>query len=148
MTNIKIDELDEKILELLQEGAASPNISLIGKKLGKPTTTIHSRIRRLEKNNVISGYRADINDERIGGYLTTFALVDVNLGFDPDELLNKVKSIQQVKEVYYLTGEWDMLLKLKVSGVDEYYKIATKQLGILPEINKVMGMMAQTSLKE
>ncbi len=141
-----MDELDEKIVEQIKkEGSVSPNVSEIARNLDKPVTTIHSRIDKLTSKGIIKGYKPIITTEEEEEKITAFILLKAKTGVDPDDLGEKLSEIEQVKEVYFTTGEWYFLLKLKVKNLDEYYEISGERLVKIPELTEVIGMMAPKS---
>ena len=149
MPRISTDHLDKEILHLLQSGeAACPNVSFIAKALKKPTTTIHSRIKKLEKKGVVKEYIAVLDPKKLGHPVTAFMLLQMKPGEDPDKVSAKLAKIQGVKEIHFTTGEWYFLLKLKVKDLNEYYKISGEEVVRMPELSEIVGMIAPKSHKE
>ena len=143
-----ISKLDEDIIELLEhKEGIKPNSTFIAKRLKKPITTIHSRIKRMYEKGILKGFNPrisrDINQKKI----TAFILLQTAQGIDPDEFGKKIASIDEVKEVFFTTGEWYFMVKVEVNNLDEYYKISGETLVKMPEITKVVGMMVPKSYK-
>lgn len=144
----ELDELDLKILATIEkEGFVSPDVSKISKELKKPITTIYSRLKRLEAKKILKGFKPliAIGEKNI----TAFMLIEAAPGTDPDDLGRKLARIPEVKEVYFTTGEWYFLIKLKVKDMDEYYKISGETLvKEFSQLTKIVGLMAPKTYKE
>ena len=122
----RLDELDKQILDILQRGHdATPNVTSIAKKLSKPTATVHSRIKRLEKREVIKGYRAVFEQTKLKKGRTLFLLVTTvsspEGGAEPT--VNKWLDIPEVKEIHYTSGDFYFILKVRVKSLDDMYEL-------------------------
>ena len=97
-----IDEIDLKILRMLQENARTP-FSKIASSIGVSEATVHLRVQKLKRLGVIKGFRATIDPAKVGKGLTAIVLLKADpLKFK--EVLKKVASIDDVYEVYDVTG--------------------------------------------
>ena len=67
----KIDDIDKQILAFLHEDAFMSNKEMAS-RLGLSATPVHERIKRMEKEGVITGYKATINPNKHGNSLTVF----------------------------------------------------------------------------
>src|SRR5689334_9170088 len=74
-----LDEVDHKILEMLQADARTP-LAAIGKAVGLSGAAISERVHKLEEARVIRGYTALIDPEKLGLPLTAFVRVTVDSG--------------------------------------------------------------------
>jgi len=138
-----MDDLDNSILELLREKKfVSPNVSALAKSLHKPVTTIHSRVKRLQECGILKGFSPQI--EKMGEkYITAFMLLKTVPGTDTDSLGRKLAKIPEVEEVFFVTGEWYYLIKIKVRDMDEYYKISGETLvKNFSELTEIVGLLA------
>lgn len=119
-----MDKLDkELILELQESDALTPKVTEIAKKLGKSTTTVHSRIKRLERQGVIKGYRATIDPKKIGKEVDVFYFIKAGRGgetYEEDEIAKKLKEHPNVKAVYNTMGEWDLMVEFVGKDSAEY----------------------------
>lgn len=121
-----MDTFDRKILELLQLDAAMP-VADIAEKIGLSTTPCWRRIRNLEESGVIRRRVAVLDAQKINAGVTVF--VGVKAGRHAADWLDvfaaAVKDIEEVLEVYRLSGEIDYLLKIVVPDIaayDDVYK--------------------------
>ncbi len=154
----ELDDLDKSILNLAQNGdTCSPKVKKIAEALDVPSSTVHSRIKKLEEKNVIEGYNAKVNPKKAGKGMTYFALVKLKYpekeeDFEFDEDLGEKIAFSHpaIQEVHTLTGEWELLVKIKAKDQDEYYEVARE--GIIKtgkgRVIKVNGIAALSTLKE
>ena len=121
-----MDNLDHKILNLLQQDASLP-LAEIAERVGLSTSPCWRRIQALEKAGVIKGRRALLDREKLG--LGVIAFVRVRTNQHSDEWLNRfaqaLAEIDEVVEFYRMSGDLDYLLKVVVpdiAGYDAVYK--------------------------
>jgi len=110
-----MDAIDDHLLEILSvDGRAS--FSSIGRAVGLSTNATAARIRRLERDGVIVGYRAVLADERPDPAAGIEAFVDVRLAPDieSDDFLDWVQRQPLVIDAAHVTGPYDYLLRIRV----------------------------------
>lgn len=121
-----MDEFDRKILSLIQSDATL-SVADIADKVGLSSTPCWRRIRNLEGSGVIEKRVAILDPAKIGIGVTVF--VGVKAGKHAagwlDEFAAAVQDIEEVVEVYRLSGEIDYLMKIMVPDIaayDDVYK--------------------------
>lgn len=113
-----LDEIDRKILSLLStNGRAS--FASIGAEVGLSPHGTADRVRRLERDGVITGYAAKIDPDRVGRSLD--AVVDVRIlpTTNPDDFERLVANLTSVTEMTFLTGRFDYQLRVACRDADE-----------------------------
>jgi DNA-binding Lrp family transcriptional regulator len=122
-----MDEIDEEIIAAVRDGTI--RYSTIAKKLGLPLSTVHFRVKRLEKSRIIKHYKGDI-DWKLAGFpllAYIFINIDVNLlkGLKKTQkkLLEELLRIPYVEEGAVITGDSDMLLKVIARDPEHLSKI-------------------------
>src|SRR3989339_170902 len=110
------DNKDLKIIEILKSNAREP-IKDIAKKTAIRPSTVHQRIRRLIKNKVIEKFTIRLDDKSVGENFIAFMLIK---GTTSDYINNKFLNTKNVKEVFGVTGEYDVLVKLKFENVEKF----------------------------
>jgi DNA-binding Lrp family transcriptional regulator len=116
-----IDDLDKKILNLLQQNAKL-TMKELAEKLGLTATPVFERIKRLERDGVIRGYVALIDPEKVGRGQTVFVNVRMPV-YSAENIASFEKHISklpQVLECYHLAGTIDYQLKVVVENIKEY----------------------------
>lgn len=125
----KIKPIDKKILALAQDqDLCVPRITKIAHQLQLPTSTVQSRIKKLKKMGVIKGFTVLVDPEKLGKGYVAFVLGQAKLGkdIDLDKSGRQLIKIPQVQEVFFITGDYDYLVKLRVRDKEEYYTIIQK----------------------
>lgn len=105
-----MDEIDIKILQMLQENARS-SLKYIAEHTFLSSPAVSSRIAKLEREDVITGYHAAVDPVKLGYHVSAF----VNLNVLPGEKLefyDFIKSIPNVLECDCVIGEYSMMLKV------------------------------------
>ena len=113
---MEIDSKDEKIIEILKQDSRLP-IREISKVTKIRPSTVHQRIQKLIENNVIEKFTVKLNNKEIGENFIVFMFVK---GGTTEYIDNKILSNPNVKEVFGITGEYDLLIKLKFKDVEEF----------------------------
>ena len=112
------DAIDDKILTILAtNGRAS--FAAIGTEVGLSPHGAADRIRRLERDGVITGYAAQIDPAGVGRSL--YAIIDVRLlpSTDPEEFERRVAGLDSVRELAFLTGRFDFQLRVACRDADD-----------------------------
>lgn len=116
-----LDLVDQKILHLLQEDGRITN-SELAQRIGLTPTPTMERVRRLERDGYILGYRAVIDPKKIGRGQNVF--IKVSLKEHRREMieafLSAIKKMPEVQACYHTTGESDYILKVAVRDVEDY----------------------------
>ena len=144
----KLDRIDLKILQILQDNSKITNLDL-SKKIGLSPAPTLERVKKLESSGIIKSYHAHVSAVRIGLNVKTFMLV--NLAWQKDKALDnfieKVKLIPEVIECYIITGEADILLKIVCKDIPSYEKLLFKTLSQLEEIERLKTLMTLSTVK-
>lgn len=105
-----MDNIDKKILHLLQENARYP-LKHLASKVFLSSPAVSARIERLEKSGIISGYHASIAPVSLGYHITAF----IHMALDPKqkpEFYPFIDSCPNVLECNCVTGAYSMLIKV------------------------------------
>lgn len=116
MPPLAIDDSDRRLLDALRtDGRAS--LKQLASRTGLRPTTVYNRMRKLSSNGVIERFTIRVNPEAVGESFVAFVLVSgLPERFTDDWLLRN----RHVAEVYGVTGEYDLLLKLRFRGKDDF----------------------------
>ena len=117
-----LDKKDSTIISILKQDARL-SIRDIAKKTSIRPSTVHQRIQRLRKEGVIEKFTLKLDNKAVGENFIVFMLVKTK----PNVILdNKVIQNEHVKEVFGLTGEYDLLIKLKFNDIEEFNDFVIK----------------------
>ena len=140
---MELDKKDSTIIGILKQDARL-SIRDIAKKTGIRPSTVHQRIQRLSKDNVIEKFTVKLDNKAVGENFIVFMLVKTK----PNVILeNKVIHNEHVKEVFGLTGEYDLLLKLKFKDIEEFNDFIIK-FRKEQQIETTMTMVVTANVKE
>ncbi len=142
-----LDDMDVKILRVLQEDATRP-VAEIGKEVGLSTTPCWRRIQKLEETGVLQRRVALLDPEKINVGVTVF--VSVKTDQHSIEWLDRfhaaVVEFPEVVEFYRMSGEVDYLLRVVVPDIaayDAFYKRLISRI----DIAKVSSAFAMEQIK-
>jgi Lrp/AsnC family leucine-responsive transcriptional regulator len=145
----KLDKIDLKILKILQENSKITNLDL-SKKIGLSPAPTLERVKKLEQNDVIHSYHAQVNPQAIGLNVKTFVLV--SLAWQKENALNhfleKIREIKEITECYIITGEADFLIKIVCKDIPTYEQLLFKTLSQIEEIERLKTLMTLSTVKD
>lgn len=137
-----VSKKDLKILDILTKDCKLATRE-IGRLTGIPPTTVHNRVKKMEKEGIIKGYRAVVNKKMIGKGVGAYIHLTVN--YPPlhaklfqEEVAKKIANMHEVEEVALITGEKDILLKVYVKDTDELNEFITQKLRTVKGVNKTV----------
>jgi len=113
-----LDKTDQNLLRELQADS-NRNTSQLSKKLGVPRTTIHNRIKHLEKEGYIKGYKAIVDGAKVGRPLTVLMGVVAGEEIGAKELAERIRKFPQVEDIYIVSGQYDLIVKLRLQDTNE-----------------------------
>ena len=140
-----IDETDERILKHLLVDARQ-SARQLALKLGMSTVTVLSRIKKLEKANVIQRYTAVIDHEKIGYTLT--AIIEIVAKNDKVAgIENEISKFENVCGVYDITGSTDTIVIAKFKERNELSKFV-KGLASISNVENTITHVVLNTAKE
>jgi DNA-binding Lrp family transcriptional regulator len=138
---MKLDEKDHQIIAELRENARS-SVRDIAKRLKLRHSTVHVRIQKLKRNNIIEKFTIKLNNKAIGENFIVFVFITTE-----KIIPNKAFNHKNIKEVFGITGEYDLLMKCKFEGIEEFndFILAFRKKHSL---KKTLTMIATVNVKE
>ncbi|MBS1677999.1 MAG: Lrp/AsnC family transcriptional regulator [Actinobacteria bacterium] len=113
-----MDEIDDRILSILAtNGRAS--FAAIGESVGLSPHGAADRVRRLERDGVITGYAARIDPAGVGRALDAYIDVRLLPTTDSEEFERRVGRLDSVREITFLTGRFDFQLRIACRDTDD-----------------------------
>lgn len=144
-----LDKLDRKILDILQKDARIPMTEL-ATRIGLSATPCTERVRRLEREGVITGYYARVNPHLLGKNLLVF--VEIKLSAKSGDVFDKVKKelmfVPEVMECHLVSGDFDYLIKARITEMSEYRRLLGNILLKLPSAAESRSYVVMEELKE
>lgn len=145
---MELDSIDKKILERLQRNSKITNKEL-SNKLNLSVTGIFERIKRLERNEVISGYVALLKPEKVGKAFMVFTQIKL-VQHTKSNVLKfeaEVVKLPEVLECYHVSGEYDYILKILVKDMEAYREFMLTKLTSLEHIGSTQSTFIISPVK-
>ena len=145
----ELDKIDLKILKLLQQNARIPMTEL-AEKVGLSTTPVTERVRRLERDNLITGYHAHLNPHALGQSLLVFVELKLRSksGNIFEDFKREVLKIPQILECHLVSGEYDYLIKVRLPNMSAYRDMLGNILLQLPAAAESRSYVVMEEVKE
>jgi Lrp/AsnC family transcriptional regulator, leucine-responsive regulatory protein len=119
-----LDEVGWRLLEALQEDARLSYAEL-GRRVGLSLPAVAERVRRLEEAGIITGYRAEVNAQKIG--VTILALVRINVrGEQYPAFTALARSLPEVLECHHLSGGDSFMLRVAAASIPHLEQLITR----------------------
>ena len=141
-------DITKNLIELFKSGYCTPQIARIAKKLKVPSTTIHYNIKKLEKNNIIKTYKAVFDYKKIDQGFCTIVLISLSPDEygNPERIGKDLAKHPEIESVDICTGDWELVLKIRVKDQDEYYNFV-KNVISRKGIVKIKSLVSFKQLK-
>jgi len=135
---MRFDDIDMRILALLQDNGRMTNVELAD-RVGLTAPPCLRRVRALEQSGAITGYHATLDPVALGYNLTVFAMVSLKSQAESDLLAfqEHVAQIPEVRECHMLNGEIDFILKIVSTDLQSFQRILTTKLTAAPNVEHV-----------
>ncbi len=141
VSRIKLDELDNKLIRELKLDSRR-SVRQLAKSLDESPSTIYNRVKRLESKEIIKKWTVTLDYSALN--LDTVAFVFVNLGgsdasknngrFNRHSVVEQLKQIDGVYEIHFVSGESDILIKLRADSIKSIGKVVMNEIRSLPGV--------------
>jgi Lrp/AsnC family transcriptional regulator, leucine-responsive regulatory protein len=148
MPKVDLDGIDRRIIAELQADARLSNVELAD-RVGLSPSPCLRRVRRLEREGYIEGYRAALRRDRVGLGLSVFLAVKID-GHANEHALKFEAAVTAMPEViacHLVSGEADYLLEVAVPDLDHYRGFLVGKLLNLPLVREVRSNIAIQTMK-
>jgi len=144
----KLDRIDRNILIELQKDGRLSNVEL-SKRVGLSPTPCLERVKRLEADNYILGYKAMLNPEKLEAAL--LVIVEITLTKTSPDVFNDfskaVHDLDVIQECHLVSGDFDFLLKTRVSDMAAYRELLGDTLLRLPAVSESRTYVVMEEVK-
>jgi Lrp/AsnC family leucine-responsive transcriptional regulator len=125
-----IDDIDRQILMLLQEDARLSNAAL-AKEVGLTVSTVHERVKKLERKGIIKGYVALVDADALGKPITAFIRLSVGVSTESyleskNSVMNVCLAEPEVLECHGVAGEDCYVLKVRTASPKALEKLVER----------------------
>ena len=143
-----MDTLDRQILVKLQQDGSLTNARL-ATALGLSQSAMSERVRRLEQEGHIKGYRALIDPASLGLGLQAFVAAEL-IGHQTkwiESFERGVVALEDVRACYHVTGRFDYLLHVAVRDLEHLGRLVKRDIAAIPGVDKVETMLVFSEVK-
>jgi Lrp/AsnC family leucine-responsive transcriptional regulator len=144
-----IDDRDWKILAMLMVDGRRSVVEM-AKELSMPRATVQERVRKLVEGGVIRKFAAVPDYSKIGKEVAAYVLVSFTREgtFSQRRLAEEIGLMPEVHEVALISGEWDLILKVRASSVQEIGSLVVDRLRMMKGIEKTQTCLSFQAMKE
>ncbi|WP_374404273.1 winged helix-turn-helix transcriptional regulator [Niveibacterium sp.] len=145
----QLDKTDRKILDVLQQDGRI-TMTELAERVGLSTTPVAERVKRMEREKVITGYHARVDPRALGLNLLVF--VEIRLASKSGELFDEVKRalawLPEVMECHLVSGDYDYLIKARITEMADYRRLLGHVLNRLPAAAESRSYVVMEEVKE
>jgi DNA-binding Lrp family transcriptional regulator len=151
LEKILVHEKDMVLLDKIQSDCRK-SLKEIASEVGMPMSTVHEKIKRFEKIGLIKSYRALIDEKKLGFDVTAFIMASTRC-FEGEKNFHRklgetISLLPHVMETHSISGDWDLIIKVKFKTLHELGKFVNERIRTIPGIDKTMTMVSTDDIKE
>jgi Lrp/AsnC family leucine-responsive transcriptional regulator len=143
-----MDDIDRKILEILQEDSMK-TAKEMASKLSLTTTPIYERIKKLQTSGVIKKYVALLDADLLNKNLVVFMNITIkdHQAEKRNEFVKKMEALEPVREFYHTSGNFDFLVKVRFSTIKEYRDFLLNDVALFRNIGNIDSQIVLEEIK-
>ncbi len=149
MDSTVLDRFDRAILQVMATDARI-SVTDLAQRIGLSKSPTQTRLKRLEQDGYIKGYRAILDPIRLG--LDHVAFVQVRLSDTREAALSAfnqgVREIPEIEQCHMLAADFDYLLKVRVRDMAAYRSVLGEKISALPHVSSTSTYVAMQAVKE
>ena len=149
MHRAKLDTFDHAILRHLSVNGRM-SITDLADRIGLTKSPTQARLKRLEEQGVITGYRAMIDPHQIDA--AHIAFVEIKLSDTREAALRAfneaARKVPEIEECHLIAGSFDYLLKVRSRDIAAYRQVLAEQISGLPHITSTSTHVVMEAVKE
>ncbi|MFY0597016.1 MAG: Lrp/AsnC family transcriptional regulator [Cognatishimia sp.] len=145
----KLDQINEQILQVVSRDGRISNLEL-AERVGLSPSACLRRVQELEREGVISGYRAVLDRNKRGIGFVAYVTVGLNQHTKTaqEAFERAISQAPEVIECHNITGAVEYLLRVEATDLVAYKTFHTDVLGILPQVHSITSYVVMGSPKD
>ena len=143
----KLDEIDLKIVRLMQENARINNAEL-ARILGMAPSAVLERVKKLEQKEVLISYHAKVNPSAVNQNLLSFIFIKANEIIGDEETGKLLAQIPEVLEVHDIAGDDGYIIKVRTSDTIALMNLMKRSLSSIPGIISTRTIIVLQTVKD
>ncbi len=144
-----LDDFDRAMLRVLETEGRIPAVEL-ARRVGLSKSPVQARLKRLEEQGVITGYRAVLDHVRMGEAHVAF--VEVKLSDTREAALQAfnraVLAVPEIEECHMIASRFDYLMKVRTTDIQSYRRVLAERISALPYVASTSTYVAMEAVKE
>lgn len=144
---LALDNIDLRILKLMQENARIPNVDM-AKQLEMAPSAVLERVKKLEQKQVILHYTTSINPAAVGQKLLAFIYIRTKEGFGSGETGSHLAKIEEVQEVHNIAGDDCYLVKVRTADSASLMDLMRNKFAKIGSIQSTKTTIVLETVKE
>ncbi|MEM9062301.1 MAG: Lrp/AsnC family transcriptional regulator [Pseudomonadota bacterium] len=145
----QLDQFDRKMLAILRREGRIP-VTELAKRVGLSKTPCQNRLKRLQTDGVITGFRAVTDPARLGQEHVAF--VEVRLSRTTESALrafnDAVRDVPEIEQCHMIAGAFDYLLKVRTRGMADYRRVLGETVSALPHVAHTSTHVSMQAVKD
>jgi len=145
----KIDPLNRRILQILSVEGRISNLQL-AERVGLSPSACLRRVQDLERDGVIGGYRAVLDQTALGIGFVAYVAVGLNnhSKASQDSFERAMASCPEVREMHNITGSVEYLMRIEATDLPAYKRFHGERLGVQPQVREITTYVVMGSPKD
>lgn len=147
--NDPIDQIDRKILKILSRDGRLP-VTELAAQVGLSKTPCQSRLKRLQAQGYIQGFRAVLNPAKLN--LDHVAFAEIKLRDTSERALSAfnaaVIKVPEIEQCHMIAGSFDYLLKIRTRDIQAYRLVLGETISALPHVAATSTHVSMQSVKD
>lgn len=141
----ELDDIDSRIIQALVKNARI-TLSQMSKEIDVPDATISHRLKKLD-NNVIKQYTLILDLDKLGLNITSIIIIQTESD-KHHNVESELAKLDEVTEVYSISGEYDILIKVWAHSLDELNEIVNDKIRSVDGVEDLTEMIVMERVKE
>jgi Lrp/AsnC family transcriptional regulator, leucine-responsive regulatory protein len=142
-----MDDTDKKIAALLQHDCFLPQAE-IARAVGRVTSSVNERMRKLKEDGIVRAYRADLDPGRVGFPILAFVNILIDDAVNAAAFPKRAAKVPEVLELHHVTGDWNFLIKIRARSTADLENILTAKLKKLRGVVRTNTQIVLVAHKE
>lgn len=139
--NYEIDNTDLKILEILRDDAKKP-FTEVARRVHVSQGTVHVRMNKLEEAGIVEKTTLKLNYAKLGYDITAFIGIFLEKSALYDQVVTKLKEIQEITSIHYTTGNYSMFVKIHCRDTNHLKEVLHDKMQQVDGIERTETMIS------
>ena len=146
---MELDATDKKLLNLLQQDCKKTT-KAYALELGLSTTAVFERIKRLERNSIITDYVGLVDKKKVQKSFTVYCHIKLVQHTKENVLRfeHQIQQLQEIQECQHISGDYDYIVLVNVANMQEYREFMVNKLTAIDQIGSTQSSFVINQVKK